>query len=134
MRMSALFRERSGAFRPVGIVSEGGLPSVKFIYACICRRKLNKIKRCSPQLRIGIPKSSAMANTFVRFIFYSSVPGFVKRKAYKKHIFQTFLNFFMFFIFNTILQASKVAISLGFRPIFPFQLSNLFSEIPMQKD
>ena len=48
--------------------------------------------------------------------------------------FQTFLNFFMFFIFNTILQASKVAISLGFRPIFPFQLSNLFSEIPMQKD
>ena len=28
-----------------------------------------------------------MANTFVRFIFYSSVPGFVKRKAYKKHIF-----------------------------------------------
>jgi len=26
-----------------------------------------------------------------------------------------------------------VAISLGFRPIFPFQLSNLFSEIPMQK-
>ena len=35
---------------------------------------------------------------------------------------------------NTILQASKVAISLGFRPIFPFQLSNLFSEIPMQKD
>lgn len=50
-------------------------------------RLLNKIKRCSPQLRIGIPKSSAMANTFVRFIFYSSVPGFVKRKAYKKHIF-----------------------------------------------
>ena len=50
-------------------------------------RLLNKIKRCSPQQRIKSLKSSAMANTFVRFIFYSSVPGFVKRKAHKKHIF-----------------------------------------------
>ncbi len=88
MRMSALSRQRSGAFRPVGIVSKRGLPSVKFIYACICRRKFNKIKRCSPQLRTGKPKSSAMANTFVRFIFYSRVSLCVKRKAYKKHDFR----------------------------------------------
>ena len=47
-------------------------------------RLLNKIKRCSPQLRTGKPKSSAMANTFVRFIFYSSEPGIVKRKEHKK--------------------------------------------------
>ena len=47
-------------------------------------RLLNKIKRCSPQQRIKSLKSSAMANTFVRFIFYSRELGIVKRKEHKK--------------------------------------------------
>lgn len=47
-------------------------------------RLLNKIKRCSPQQRIKSLKSSAMANTFVRLIFYSRKPEIVKHKEHKK--------------------------------------------------
>ena len=46
-------------------------------------RLLNKIKS-SPQQRIKSLKSSAMANTFVRLIFYSRKPEIVKRKEHKK--------------------------------------------------
>ncbi|MFQ8995768.1 MAG: hypothetical protein ACLR6L_06625 [Agathobaculum sp.] len=53
-------------------------------------RLLNKIKRCSPQRRIKSLKSSAMANTFVRLIFYSRKPGIVKRKEHKKSEFSHF--------------------------------------------
>ena len=47
-------------------------------------RLLNKIKKGSPQQRIKSLKSSAMANTFVRLIFYSRKQGIVKRKEHKK--------------------------------------------------
>ena len=47
-------------------------------------RLLNKIKGARRSRGIKSLKSSAMANTFVRLIFYSRKPGIVKRKEHKK--------------------------------------------------